>query len=103
MAFEILTAASAPPLDSALLSRIATLQSEDHFRPVLIVAPTGRLLVRIRRLLFRDGATRWGLHLLHYRSLAERIVESAREQPIRVLRSREQRALLAETLAAGSR
>src|SRR5438093_1546552 len=101
MPLEVLASATAPPLERELLARLAAVQQEDPFRPVLIVAPTGRLLVRLRRLVMTEGKTRWGLHLLHHRLLARRIVESAGETPLRLLRSRQLRALLAELLLAG--
>jgi len=100
VALEILTAASAPPLERELLARIAQARAHSPFAPILVIAPTGRILSRVRRLVLEDGAAVWGLHLLHHRALAGRIVESAGGEPLRVLRGRQQRTLLVAALAA---
>src|SRR5213594_2648623 len=103
MPLEILTSATAPPLEEELLARLTLLQGDDPFRPVLVVAPTGRLLARLMRRFLERGRTLWAVHLLHHPLLAIRIVETAGEAPLQVLRTRDQRALLAETLAASRR
>ena len=101
MPLEIVTAATAIPLENDILRRIRRLQEGRPFLAVLIVAPTARILVRLRRVLMAAGEARCGLHLLHHRSLERAVIEAAGETPLRLLRGREQRALLARVLASG--
>ncbi|NOT64365.1 MAG: hypothetical protein HOP19_29455 [Acidobacteria bacterium] len=88
-----------PPLEQVLIERIAGIRARDSWAPILVVAPTGRILTSLRRLILGRGRTIWAVHLLHHRALAERIVESAGARPLRVLRGRQQKDLVAGLLS----
>jgi RecB family exonuclease len=72
-------------LEEELLDRVAAAKSPDPLAPVLIVVPSRRLADHVaHRLIERFGGV-LGVSVLHYRALAERILESAGRFPPAVL------------------
>ncbi len=82
---KLVAHASPSILEAELLDRVAAAKTGNPLAPVLIVVPSRRLAEHVeRRLVERFGAV-LGVHVLHHRALAERVVEAAGAKNRRVL------------------
>ncbi len=100
MKSTLLTAPDFFALEAELLNRIGAAKKADPLTPVLVVAPTNRLLWRIRRALLENGQAFLNLGLLNHRQLAQEILRSAGSAAPGVADEALLGGLLSETLAS---
>ena len=90
--------------DPVVLER-ALLRELDHVHPAgepgrtLVIVPTRRLVRHLQRRLGEQREAWLGLDVMHFRSVARRILESSAALPPRIAPARLQRALLRRVLA----
>jgi ATP-dependent helicase/nuclease subunit B len=87
-------------VEHELLERVARAQHRDPFAPVLVVVPTTRLAQHVERRLGQRFGSRVGVHVLHYRALALRILDAEAAGTPRILTRRLRQRLLEEALTA---
>ncbi|HKE00348.1 MAG TPA: hypothetical protein VKE69_05010, partial [Planctomycetota bacterium] len=80
---KVLACPDAPALEGAFVERLAAaLEARaDPLAPITVVAPTARLLARLRVVAVRRLGAFAGVRFAHYRALAERVLLLAGEPP----------------------
>lgn len=86
-------------LEHELLERVARAQDGNPFAPVLVVVPTTRLAEHVERRLGQRFGSRVAVHVLHYRALAFRILDSDSARAPRVLTRRLRQGVLEQALS----
>ncbi|HVR73921.1 MAG TPA: hypothetical protein VMT52_06290, partial [Planctomycetota bacterium] len=95
---RVFLSADVPRLEERIIKRVAGRPRGGLLDPVLILVPTRRLGIRLKRQIVRRLRAVLGVHILTHRGLVHRVLDGARAAPLRVL-SRTARASIVEGLA----